>query len=120
MKNKVLLLLLAAVAGLMAFSAINLTGKWTGHLLIPHSTDSATFVYDLQQTNDTLTGSIIGPDGGGTNIYNGKVTGNKFSFSIAEAYGEAKIAGTYYGDSLGSNITFPSGKTLHLTLMHSK
>jgi hypothetical protein len=119
MKNKVLLLLLAAVAGLMAFSAINLTGKWTGHLLIPHSTDSATFVYDLQQTNDTLTGSILGPDGDVT-IYNGKVAGNKFSFSIAEAYGEAKITGTYYGDSLGSNIAFPNGKMLHLTLMHSK
>jgi len=120
MKNKVLLLLLTAAVGLMAFSNINLTGKWTGHLLVPHSTDSATFVYDLQQTNDTLTGSLIGPDGGGNNIYNGKVTGDKFSFSIAEADGEVKIAGTYYGDSLGSNIALPNGKMLHLRLMRSK
>lgn len=52
------------------------------------------------------------------NTYNFKQTDN--ALNITEAYGEAKIEGIYYGDSIGTNIMFPSGKVLHLRLMRSK
>jgi hypothetical protein len=119
MKNKAFFLLLAASSFLMAFSQINLTGKWVGQLVRPHSTDWATFVYDLQQTNNTLTGTLIGPDGGGVAIDSGKVIGYAFSFIITEAYGQAKITGTYYTDSLTSNVALPNGHLLHLTLLRA-
>ncbi len=120
MKNKTFLLLSAASFCLMAFSQINLTGKWVGHLVIPHSTDSATFVYDLKQTDNALTGNLIGPDGGSVSIDSGKVAGNNFSFIISEADGRVKINGTYYTDSLSSNVALPNGRQLHLKMLRSK
>jgi hypothetical protein len=120
MKNKIILLLIAASFCLVAFSQINISGKWIGHLLRPHSTDSAAFVYNLQQTDNTLTGAVIGPDGGSVTIDSGKVTGSNFSFIITEAYGPAKITGTYYNDSLSSNVALPNGHLLHLKMLRSK
>jgi hypothetical protein len=63
MKNKIFLLPLMATFCLMAFSQFIITGKWIGHLVRPHTTDTATFVYDLKQTNDILTGNLVSPDG---------------------------------------------------------
>ena len=120
MKNRLILFLLIAAGALMAFSQVNLTGKWVGHLVRPHSTDSVTFVYDLQQNNNVLTGNLIGPDGGSVAIDSGKVAGNNFSFVITESYGEAKITGIYYPDSLSTNVALPNGHTLHLKLLRSK
>jgi hypothetical protein len=119
MKNKILLLLLTACC-LMAFTQTNLTGKWVGYLIRPNSTDTATFTYDLKQTNNTLTGSLIGPDGPAVGIDSGMVAGNNFSFSITEADGQVKITGIYYSDSLGSNVALPNGHILHLKMMRSK
>jgi hypothetical protein len=120
MKNKLFILLLAVSGCLMAFSQINLTGKWVGHLIRPHSTDSATFVYNLQQTNNTLTGTLLGPDGGSVAIDSGKVAGNNFSFGITEGNGWVKITGTYYTDSLSSNVLLPNGRLLHIKMLRSK
>jgi hypothetical protein len=115
------LLLLAAAFCAMAFSQVkNLTGSWVGRLARPNSTDTATFTYDLKQTDAALAGSLIGPDGGAVEVDNGRVAGNTFSFNITEAYGEAKIEGIYYGDSIGTNILFPNGKVIHLRLIRSK
>src|SRR5271155_3956788 len=100
MKNKRLLLPAAALC-FMAFCQVkNLTGTWVGRLAKPHSTDTATFTYNFKQTDDALAGSLVGPDGGAVEVDNGRVTGNTFSFNITEAYGEAKIEGIYYGDSI--------------------
>jgi hypothetical protein len=120
MKNKFILLSLMLTCGLMAFTQINLSGKWIGHLIRPHSTDSATFVYNLTQTNNTLTGAVAGPDGGSVDIDSGKVAGNNFSFIITENYGQAKIKGTYYTDSLSSNVALPNGHKLHLKMLRFK
>jgi hypothetical protein len=120
MKNRFFLLLLMVTCGLLAFTQINLTGKWVGHLVRPHSTDTATFVFDLQQANSALTGNVIGPDGGSVPIDSGKVAGSNFSFSITEAYGQAKITGTFYSDSLGTNVALPNGRKLHMKMLRSK
>jgi hypothetical protein len=119
MKNKILFLFVIACC-LMAFTQINLTGKWVGYLLRPNSTDTATFTYDLQQTNTTLTGTLTGPDGPAVDIDSGKVDGNNFSFSITEANGEVKITGIYYTDSLSSNVALPNGHILHMKMMRTK
>ena len=120
MKLKHILISTTAACCLMAFSQINLTGKWVGHLIRPHSTDSATFIYNLQQTNNTLTGAITGPDGVNVDIDSGKVAGNNFSFGITEGGGWVKITGTYYPDSLSSNVMLPNGRLLHLKMLRSK
>jgi hypothetical protein len=118
MAMKIILSLLAF--SLMAFCQVkNLTGNWVGRLAMPHGTDSVTFTYSFQQKDDALSGNIIGP-GGAVEVDNGRVTGDKFSFNITEAYGEAKVEGVYYGDSIGTNIMFPNGKVLHLKLLRSK
>ena len=119
MKNKLFLLLLITTGCLVAFAPVNLTGKWVGHLVRPHTTDTATFVYDLQQNNNTLTGTLVGPDGSVT-IDSGKVAGNNFSFGITEGNGYVKITGTYYPDSLSSNVSLPNGRLLHLKMLRSK
>jgi hypothetical protein len=113
------------LASLFALSMIafcqvkNLSGTWVGRLPRPHSTDTATFTYNFKQTDDALAGRLEGPDGG-VEVENGRVTGDKFSFNITEAYGEAKVEGVYYGDSIGTNIMFPNGKLLHLKLLRSR
>ena len=119
MKTK-LTLLLVACCGLLAFVQINLNGKWVGHIPRPHSTDTATFVYELQQTNNSLTGDIIGPDGGSVPIDSGKGAGNNFSFGITEGNGYVKITGIYYTDSLSSNVALPNGRVLHMKMLRSK
>jgi hypothetical protein len=119
MNIKALVLLQVAVAAVMALSAVNLTGKWVGNLPVPHSMDSVAVIYNLEQAGDSLTGSLTGPDGV-MEINNGKVMGDKFSFSIASGMHGATIDGVYLGDSLRSNITLTSGKVLHLTLVRGK
>ena len=120
MNFKALVLLQAAVAAVMAFSTVNLTGKWVGHLPVPHSTkDSVAVIYNLEQAGDSLTGSLTGPDGT-LAINGGKVVGDKFSFGIMSGMHGATIDGVYLGDSLRSNITLTSGTVLHLTLMRAK
>lgn len=118
MAMKIILSLLAL--SLMALCQVkNLTGAWVGRLPRPHSTDTVTFTYNFKQTDDVLAGSLAGPDGS-VEVENGRVAGDKFSFNVTEAYGEAKVEGIYYGDSIGTNIMFPSGKVLHLKLLRSK
>lgn len=115
-----LLLLLAGTVCLMAFTQINMSGKWVGHLVRPHSTDSATFVFTLQQANNALTGTVTGPDGHDLDIDSGKVADKNFSFIITENYGQAKISGTYYADSLGANVALPNGHKLHMKMLRLK
>src|ERR1700761_1045823 len=119
MNIKALVLLQVVVASVMAFSTVNLTGKWVGHLPVPHSTDSVAVIYNLEQAGDSLTGSLTGPDGV-LEIQGGKVMGDKFTFNIMSGAHGAAIDGVYLGDSLRSNITLTGGKVLRLTLLRSK
>jgi hypothetical protein len=80
------MLCLCALA-LMAFGAISaqaadVTGAWTAQLTSPNG-DSIQLSFDFKQDGSTLTGTVQGPQGDPIAISDGKIDGNKLSFTVA-------------------------------------
>ena len=92
--------LLVLAAG-MAFAA-DVTGKWTAEFPGPDG-GSMTITYNFKQDGTKLTGTAEGP-GGSLPIQEGKVEGDKISFTVTfdAGGGEMKIGnqGTIKGDEI--------------------
>lgn len=81
--KRVLIAAALLFAALPVFAALDLTGKWTGTFQEVGSTDGGEVIYlDLKQSGTELTG-VAGPDAT-TNwpIMNGKVNGDKVTFTV--------------------------------------
>lgn len=105
LKSLALALLLAAAP---AFAA-DIDGKWTGSIDTPNG--AVTIVYTFKADGATLTGSSLGPDGSALPIKNGKVEGNKVSFSQDLDFGQGPITFNYTG------VVSPTDLKLHSTFM---
>ena len=110
--------LLLCVVVAFAFFA-DLTGKWTGTLHAPDGNDyplSYTFKVDA----DKLTGFGEGQNGK-TDITNGKIAGNDFSFNIDVNGVDVKTTNKFYpeADSVGMDIDY-QGFKMHATLTRAK
>ena len=84
MRNWVVLCaaLLMAFSARPIFAATDVTGTWTGQLSTPDGNSFAlTFVF--KQDGPKLTGTIQGPQGDPLSIDNGKVDGDKVSFTVS-------------------------------------
>lgn len=64
------------------FAASDMTGKWTTTIKAPDGTDYP-LTFDFKQDGAKLTGTVTGPQGDPLAIENGKVDGDKFSFSVS-------------------------------------
>ena len=105
LKSLAIALVLAAAP---AFAA-DIDGKWTGSIDTPGG--AMTIAYTFKSEGATLTGSSLGPDGSPLPIKNGKVDGNKISFTQDIDFGQGPITFNYTG------IVSPTELKLHSVFM---
>jgi hypothetical protein len=91
----------------------NLNGKWTGLLKTDQGDDYA-LLYDFKIDGDQLSGTAKTPKGI-LPIYDGKITGDTFSFNVVINHMEIDHIGKFYGDSVGVDISLGDQKA-HATL----
>jgi hypothetical protein len=75
--------LLALFSAAPVFAASSLTGKWTTIDMKAPDGTAFTLTFDLKQDGTKLTGTVTGPQGDPLAIDNGKVAGDKFSFTVS-------------------------------------
>lgn len=100
-----LLFLLVAVA--LAASAADVSGTWKGTIETPGGAMESTLV--LKAEGAKLTGTLDGGMGGAMKIDEGKVDGDKVSFSVSMEFGKLTYAGTYTADDLKLKVSFGEG-----------
>jgi hypothetical protein len=98
------LLLVAAPA-----FAADVDGKWTGSVDTPNGAVDVGYTFKAEES--TLTGTALGPDGSSIPIKNGKISGNKISFSIDLDFGAGPMTLTYTGEVSGTDMV------LHTSVM---
>jgi hypothetical protein len=91
----------------------NLNGKWTG-LLKTDQGDDYTLLYNFKIDGDQLTGTAKTPKGI-LPIYDGKITGDTFTFDVVINHLEIDHSGKFYGDSVGVDLSLGDQKA-HATL----
>ena len=94
------LALLAAGAALAA----DVSGKWTGEMSGPDG-GGMSMTFKFKQNGTKLTGTMDGPQGE-VEITDGKVEGNKISFTVSFENGDMKVVheGTVEGDTIVLNV----------------
>jgi len=104
----------------LAAAVAELSGKWTGTVTDPDGQE-ITLTYNIKVDGDKLTGT--GESNGNTvDIYEGKITGNDFTFKVTNTEGVViPHKGKYYpeADSVGMDIDFKSIK-FHCKLKRDK
>jgi opacity protein-like surface antigen len=89
--------LMTAMAG--AALAADITGNWTG------ASDQFTLKFVFKQNGETLTGNVIGPQGDPLPITDGKVQGDKLSFTVKVDMGGNSMKITHEGTIKGDEIS---------------
>jgi hypothetical protein len=102
--RKLLLLLVIVV---FAASAADISGTWKGTIETPGGAFENTFV--LKAEGAKLTGTLQGGPGGEMKIDEGKIEGDKVSFSITMEFGKLTYAGTYTADDLKLKVSMSGG-----------
>jgi hypothetical protein len=101
--NRVCALLLGIVLLTAAPAlAADVDGRWTGTLDTPNGAVPITF--NFKADGDKLTGSMIGMEGMEIAIANGKVEGDKISYSVTIDFGGMALEMNYKGVVAASEI----------------
>jgi hypothetical protein len=116
---KIRLALLACVLAVTALAA-DVTGKWTGEQQTRNGAQTVTLT--LKADGETLTGTMNGGRGGDAEISDGKISGDKVSFSLTREFNgnsmTIKYSGTVSGDEM--KLTVETGRgSRELTLKRS-
>jgi hypothetical protein len=89
----------ALVVGLMLLAsplfAADIDGRWSGTLSTPGGDFPITFVFKAE--GNTLTGSMLGMDGTPLPIANGKIDGDKISYTVTIDFGGMALEMIYKG-----------------------
>jgi len=106
LRTGILFLLLATAAW-----AADVTGTWKGDVSSP---DGNTFslTYTFKQDGTKLTGTVLGPQGDPLPLDNGKVEGDKISFSVKVDMNGGMVfssEGTIKGDEITLTTTMEGG-----------
>jgi hypothetical protein len=109
----IVMLLLAAVA-----VAADLSGKWTGEVPGRQAAGTATFLFKVD--GDTLTGTMTGPQGREVQIQDGKVSGDKISFSTQGGQAKILFEGTVSGDTIKMTRKREGGEGREFTLKRAQ
>jgi opacity protein-like surface antigen len=90
----------AIVVGLLLMAApafaADVDGKWTGTVSTPMG--DLPVQYEFKADGTTLTGTTLGFDGGSIPIKDGKVDGNKISFTVTFDFGGMTLDLSYTGE----------------------
>jgi len=89
--------LMTVLAG--AVLAADITGNWTG------SSDQFSLKFTFKQDGETLTGNVTGPQGDPIPISDGKVQGDKVSFTVKVDMGGNSMTIHHEGAIKGDEIT---------------
>jgi hypothetical protein len=105
--------LIVILSALLAFSfgalaAEDATGNWKATIDTPNGTQTQTFA--LKMDGAKVTGTIGSEMLGSMQIAEGKMDGEKISFSITTDYGVIRYAGTVSGDTMKLTITVGDGQ----------
>ncbi len=121
--RKLLAICIAAVltlafGTLRAHAATDVTGTWTTTMQAPDGNGSFDLTFTFKQDGSALTGTITGPQGDPLPIANGKIDGDKISFTVTFNGTTINHDGTVSGDQINltsksSDGSFP-GMTLTL------
>lgn len=121
--RKLLTICFAAVltltfATLRAHAATDVTGTWTGSISAPDGNGSFELTFIFKQDGSTVTGTVAAQQGEPLAITNGKVDGDKISFSVSFNNTTITHDGTVNGDEIklttkSSDGSFP-GSTFTL------
>jgi hypothetical protein len=84
-----------------AFAA-DIDGKWTGSIDTPNGAVEVSYTFKAEEA--TLTGAALGPDGSSIPIQDGKISGNKVSFSLTVDFGAGPTTFNYTGELSGSDL----------------
>ena len=95
-------LLLAVVLLAAPAFAADVDGRWTGAMATPNGEVPVTFVFKAE--GDRLTGALIGMEGREFPIANGKVDGDKISYSVTIDLGGMPLELIYRGVVSASEI----------------
>jgi hypothetical protein len=106
--KRILAVMIVGVLGLMLLAtpalAHDADGKWEGMIDTPMGAIPVGFTFKTDGA--ALTGTSLGPDGAGIPIKNGKVEGNKISFSVDIDFGGMAITLNYVGTAAPDKIAF--------------
>jgi hypothetical protein len=91
-------LLLATTSAIAA----DIDGKWVGSIDSPQGAMAITYTFKSEGT--TLTGSTAGPDGTPLAIKDGKVDGNKVSFTLTLDFGQGPTTFVYTGEVSATDL----------------
>lgn len=111
----ILSVIIVALAAMAA--AADVAGKWSGQVPARGEAANATFVFKVD--GDKLTGTMTGPQGEVV-LQEGKVAGDKISFSAAGANAKILFAGTVAGDEIKMTRTREGGQSREFTLKRAK
>lgn len=108
MKKMIAIVTLVLGFSFMALAAEDATGNWKATIDTPNGAQTQTFA--LKADGDKVTGTIGSDMLGNLQIAEGKMDGDKISFSIATDYGVIRYAGTLSGDTMKLTITVGDGQ----------
>jgi hypothetical protein len=90
------------IAASPAFAA-DIDGKWTGTVDTPNGAVEVSYMFKAE--GEVLTGTTLSPDGSTSiPIANGKISGNKISFSLSLDFGGGPTTFEYAGEASGSDL----------------
>jgi hypothetical protein len=95
MKTRIRALMLSALLAAAPAFAADVDGTWTGSLETPQGAVPLSFTFKADGA--TLTGSTASPDGQAVPLKNGKVEGDKISFSFDVDFGQGPVTFNYTG-----------------------
>jgi hypothetical protein len=109
---------LALVAIASVLSAADVSGKWSGQ--VPgRGGEGATATFVFKVDGDKLTGTMTGPQGE-VPLQEGKVSGDKISFSMAGNNAKILFEGMVSGDQIKMTRTREGGQGREFTLKRAQ
>jgi hypothetical protein len=107
---KQFLVMLIAVMGLsvMAVAAEDATGTWKATFETPNGSQVNTFVFKMDGSK--VTGTISSDMMGTQQISDGKVDGDKITFSFTSDFGVISYSGTIKGDTMKLTLSAGNGQ----------
>lgn len=108
MKKLTVILTVLLASSFLAPATEDATGNWKASIDTPNGTQVQTFA--LKMDGGKVTGTIASEMMGSMQIAEGKMDGDKISFSITSDYGVIRYAGTVSGDTMKLTITVGDGQ----------
>lgn len=107
---RTLIILFMAVLGFTcaALGAEDAAGTWKATLQTPGGAEENTFLFKVD--GGKVTGTVTGGMLGTLPIDEGKVDGDKISFSISSDFGVIQYSGTIKGDDMSLTLTAGDGQ----------